>query len=264
MRRLVDDDVRTRLRQDGRSGGWRSDRPPDSVDELTSRMGSSDIPEMLDRLEAAFDPAAEGASARRLRKRRTASDTPRAARRAAGDEHDLGRRGRAAAGPDGRRRPAQDDRRVHPGHQPGRPQVPRPGLSPSTTGPGPVTCPTTRPSSTTTPRSTSTSRRCRSRRSAAGALDRGLTALLVSLVRLQGTEFNANETADAGSTTRTTPTCRRRSRRSCGGPSWSSGQRDRLIRSEAELQRRLDQWRPRPSDRPAAVGFGYDGKNGTA
>ena len=41
-------------------------------------------------------------------------------RRAAGDEHDLGRRRRPATRRDGRRRPAEVDQRVHPGDQPRR------------------------------------------------------------------------------------------------------------------------------------------------
>ena len=60
MRRLVDDDVRTRL-------GKMADRglvkriiySPDSVKELTSRLGSTAIPETLDRLENIFDPIQE-------------------------------------------------------------------------------------------------------------------------------------------------------------------------------------------------------------
>ena len=54
---------------------------------------------------------------------------------------------------------------------------------------------------------------------ASGALSRGLTALLVSCVRLQGTEFNANQ---AGQPDRPQPSLCEGShrRRSCGGPSW--------------------------------------------
>jgi hypothetical protein len=57
MRRLVDDDVRTRLgKMDQRGLAKRSIY---MVDELTSRKGSTDIPETLDHLEAAFDPQIE-------------------------------------------------------------------------------------------------------------------------------------------------------------------------------------------------------------
>ena len=58
MRRLVDDDVRTRLRKMADRGlANRTLYTPDTVKELTSRLGSTDIPEMLDRLESRFDPA---------------------------------------------------------------------------------------------------------------------------------------------------------------------------------------------------------------
>jgi hypothetical protein len=56
MRRLVDDDIRTRAgRADGRGLAKRT-LPLDSVDELTSRKSSTDIPLVLDRLELKFDP----------------------------------------------------------------------------------------------------------------------------------------------------------------------------------------------------------------
>ncbi len=55
MRRLIDDDVRSRLqRADGR-GLARRNTP--ALEELTSRKGSQDIPVLLDRLERTFDPA---------------------------------------------------------------------------------------------------------------------------------------------------------------------------------------------------------------
>lgn len=66
MRRLADDDVRERL--------WRMDRrglasrriSANSVEELTSRKGASDIPKILDRLETRFDdPDEEGGAKRR-------------------------------------------------------------------------------------------------------------------------------------------------------------------------------------------------------
>jgi hypothetical protein len=57
MRRLVDDDVKTRLRGIDRWGlGNRNLRVPE---ELTSRKTSTDIPEILDRLEIEFDPEDE-------------------------------------------------------------------------------------------------------------------------------------------------------------------------------------------------------------
>ena len=180
--------------------GLAQPRPLASVEELTSRKGSTDIPEMLDRLEAAFDPAIE--AKRRRRARAAVKDMPQPARRAAGDEHDLGRRGRAAAGADGRRRPAQDDRRVHPGHQPRRPRA-SPGLvcHGLQLGAARATCRTTRRSSTTTPPSTSTSRRCRSRPFAAGRARPGPDRRCSSrCVRLPGTELQRERGGRRGST----------------------------------------------------------------
>jgi hypothetical protein len=57
MRRLVDDDVKSRLRKIDQRGLAR--RMVDSLDELTSRKTSTEIPEVLDRLEVQFDPAVE-------------------------------------------------------------------------------------------------------------------------------------------------------------------------------------------------------------
>ncbi|HKQ78486.1 MAG TPA: DISARM system helicase DrmA [Blastocatellia bacterium] len=57
MRRLVDDDVRTRLGKMSQRG--LAKRSIYTVDELTSRKDSTDIPETLDHLEVAFDPESE-------------------------------------------------------------------------------------------------------------------------------------------------------------------------------------------------------------
>ena len=57
MRRLVDDDVRTRLRRISIRG--LGDRKPPIVEELTSRKSSTDIPQILDRLEVEFDPVVD-------------------------------------------------------------------------------------------------------------------------------------------------------------------------------------------------------------
>jgi hypothetical protein len=59
MRRLVDDDVRTRLARMGRRGLAVRSIAYDSVEELTSRRGGTDIPGVLDALEAVFNPALE-------------------------------------------------------------------------------------------------------------------------------------------------------------------------------------------------------------
>jgi Helicase conserved C-terminal domain len=58
MKRLVDDDVRARLRKMRDRGlADRTIYTPDTVKELTSRLGSTAIPETLDLLETRFDPA---------------------------------------------------------------------------------------------------------------------------------------------------------------------------------------------------------------
>ncbi|MBA4190903.1 MAG: helicase [Planctomycetaceae bacterium] len=57
MKRLVDDDVRSRLRKMADRGlANRTLYTPDTVKELTSRLGSTAIPETLDLLESRFDP----------------------------------------------------------------------------------------------------------------------------------------------------------------------------------------------------------------
>ena len=55
MRRLVEDDVQARLRRTDQRGLER--RPSLALQELTSRRSSTDIPALLDRLELRFDPA---------------------------------------------------------------------------------------------------------------------------------------------------------------------------------------------------------------
>jgi hypothetical protein len=58
MKRMVDDDVRTMLRHmDDHGLPRRTLYTPDTVKELTSRLGSGAIPEILDLLESRFDPA---------------------------------------------------------------------------------------------------------------------------------------------------------------------------------------------------------------
>jgi hypothetical protein len=59
MRRVVDDAVRTRLRRMDQRG--LALRTIYSVEELTSRKSSTEIPHILDRLEAPFDPQAKRA-----------------------------------------------------------------------------------------------------------------------------------------------------------------------------------------------------------
>ncbi len=59
MRRLVDDDVFSRCRKQDRRGLAKRFFSGDYLAELTSRMRSEDIPQILDRLEAVFDPKLE-------------------------------------------------------------------------------------------------------------------------------------------------------------------------------------------------------------
>jgi hypothetical protein len=59
MRRLVDDDVFTRAKKMDRRGLAKRFFGTDYLAELTSRMRSEDIPQILDRLESVFDPELE-------------------------------------------------------------------------------------------------------------------------------------------------------------------------------------------------------------
>ena len=59
LRRLVDDAISTRLRQMDKRGLGNRYFTTNSIKELTSRVGATDIPETLDRLNSVFDPNAE-------------------------------------------------------------------------------------------------------------------------------------------------------------------------------------------------------------
>ena len=74
MRRLVDDDARMRLRRMSERG--LADRPPPIVEELTSRRASSDIPYVLDRLELPFSPKADEERAKARKERRQPKPRP--------------------------------------------------------------------------------------------------------------------------------------------------------------------------------------------
>ncbi|ESQ15972.1 MAG: hypothetical protein N838_07100 [Thiohalocapsa sp. PB-PSB1] len=67
MRRLIDDDIRARLRNAHERGFSRRFLNPPFVEELTSRKQAGDIPRLLDRLEVAFDPAKEAARKARFK-----------------------------------------------------------------------------------------------------------------------------------------------------------------------------------------------------
>jgi hypothetical protein len=84
MRRLVDDDIATRLRQQDRRG--LRNRPTPQVRELTSRISSQEIGRSLGALEISFDPDIDSTAARErrlalLREKRSTHDEVR--RRAA-------------------------------------------------------------------------------------------------------------------------------------------------------------------------------------
>jgi hypothetical protein len=62
MRRLVEDDVRSRLLRMEQRGLAKRNAP--ILEELTSRKSSTDIPDILDRLERVFDPARDATAPR--------------------------------------------------------------------------------------------------------------------------------------------------------------------------------------------------------
>ncbi len=67
MRRACEDDVRTRLQRMDAHGFPRRALGPGSIEELTSRLAATDIPRLLDQMERRFSPAGE--KARRARER---------------------------------------------------------------------------------------------------------------------------------------------------------------------------------------------------
>ena len=76
MRRLVDDDVFTRCKKQDRRGLAKRLFGTDYLAELTSRMRSEDIPQILDRLEAVFDPELE-AKRREMQKGKDWKNAPK-------------------------------------------------------------------------------------------------------------------------------------------------------------------------------------------
>jgi hypothetical protein len=78
MRRVVDDALRTRLVKMEDRGLARRNIGPMSVDELTSRKSGTDIPKILDRLDAVFDPelAQQRADQRKRGEKPAASQYP--------------------------------------------------------------------------------------------------------------------------------------------------------------------------------------------
>ena len=173
-RRIVEDEVSTRLtgygnrKRIGQEEGLV--RQPD--DRLRGRR--ADLPR-------AHQPGLRGEAPAR-------AAVPREGPGGRGDrhQHDLGRPRHHPARPDGRARPAEDLRRVHPGDEPRRPR-------PRTAGPGRHAAqhpPAARPlalssgSRSSTSRSTAPSRRRASPRSRPGPSTAGLAGTLVALSRL--------------------------------------------------------------------------------
>jgi len=77
MRRLVDDDIRARLRNVPARGFSRRFLNPPFVEELTSRKQASDIPRLLDWLEVGFDPARDAARKARAKEGRARTRSAR-------------------------------------------------------------------------------------------------------------------------------------------------------------------------------------------
>ncbi|MFN2164964.1 MAG: helicase-related protein, partial [Anaerolineae bacterium] len=67
MRRLIDDDIRARLRNAQDRGFSRRFLNPPFVEELTSRKQAGDIPKLLDWMEVEFDPVKEAARKARFK-----------------------------------------------------------------------------------------------------------------------------------------------------------------------------------------------------
>jgi len=191
MRRLVDDDVQTRLKKMDQRG--LTVRLLHSIDELTSRKDSTDIPDVLDHLEVAFDPRSE-AKRKEMARRVQFKDMPRRpldvllVTNMVSVGVDVQRLGLMVVG-----QPKTTAEYIQATSRVGRRF---PGL-------------VFTPYNWTRPRDLSHYERFEHYHAtfynhvealsvtpfASGALSRGLTALLVSCVRLQGTEFNANQRA---------------------------------------------------------------------
>lgn len=191
MRRLVDDDVATRLKKMEQRG--LSVRYLNTVDELTSRKDSTDIPAVLDHLETPFDPDIE--AKRKEMKKKGLKDVPKApldvllATNMVSVGVDVQRLGLMVVGG----QPKTTAEYIQATSRVGRKF---PGLV--------ITV-----YNWTRPRDLSHYETFEHYHAtfyqhvealsvtpfAAGALSRGLTALLVSCIRHQGTEFNSNQRA---------------------------------------------------------------------
>ncbi|MCI0391381.1 MAG: DISARM system helicase DrmA [Acidobacteria bacterium] len=252
MRRLVDDDVGTRLRKMDQRG--LSKRSSLLVDELTSRKDSTDIPEILDHLEVSFDPELE--AKRRELQKKGARDLPKRpldvllATNMVSVGVDVQRLGLmvVAGQPKTTAEYIQSTSRV------GRKF---PGLVVTV-------CNWARPRDLSHYESFEHYHATFYKHVEAlsvtpfalGAISRGLTALLVSCVRLQGTEFNANQRA--GRIDRNHPYLKeaiemitRRAHLVGNGP-----EVEQLVRGE--LNERLDQWLAEAQKNIGGRVLGYD------
>ena len=159
VRRLVFDDISTRTKKMDRRGLAKRLLNASCLEELTSRMRSEEIPKILDRLEAVFDP--EMAAKRKEKKKARPEERQR------WPIDVLLATNMVSVGVDVRRlglmvvcsQPKTTAEYIQATSRVGRA---KPGwFAPCSTGLGLGTCPTTKPSSITTPRSTSTSKPCR-------------------------------------------------------------------------------------------------------
>lgn len=237
----MDDDVRTRLAKIDRRGLAVRTISYDGVEELTSRKGGTDIPVVLDELEAVFDPALEVRRREMLRRGQHQSAPPKPL-------DVLLATNMLSVGVDVRRlglmivagQPKTTAEYIQATSRVGR----------ASFGPG-LVCTLL---NWVRPRDLSHYERFEHYHStfyqhvealsvtpfAPRAIDRGLTALLVALIRLAGTEFNEN--LRAGRIDRRHPYVRaavehitRRAHLVGSGAAV-----EQLVR--AELEQRLDQW----------------------
>jgi hypothetical protein len=254
MRRLVDDDVQTRLKKMDQRG--LIVRLLNTVDELTSRKDSTDIPDVLDHLEVAFDPQTE-AKRKEMQKKGHIRDLPKRPLDV------LLATNMVSVGVDVQRlalmvvagQPKTTAEYIQATSRVGRKF---PGLVFTAYN-------------WTRPRDLSHYERFEHYHGtfynhvealsvtpfASGALSRGLTALLVSCVRLQGTEFNANK--QASKVQRNHPyvkeavkTILRRAELV------GSGDAHFISTLEAELNDRLDQWLAQAQQTAGGRVLGYD------
>jgi hypothetical protein len=256
MRRLVDDDVQTRLKKMDQRG--LATRLINSVDELTSRKDSTDIPDVLDHLEVAFDLRAEA-------KRKESVNRGRFKELAKRPLDVLLATNMVSVGVDVQRlglmvvagQPKTTAEYIQATSRVGRRF---PGLVFTTYN-------------WTRPRDLSHYERFEHYHAtfynhvealsvtpfAPGSLSRGLTALLVSCIRLQGTEFNANQRASR--IDRNHPYVKEAMRIILRRAELiGSGDGQFLPNLKAELNERLDQWLAEAQKTVGGRVLGYEEK----